>query len=555
MNKQPDKRENDSGTPSRRLSLPCLDAKHVEIFIALISPIGGDLDTVYQHLEISFSRFGYKTERIKVSKGFETSDANSSSKNETQSASYTKLLQKIDQGNAVRRDTEQNAAMVPIAVAQVALARRDILQNFSKESENMAEGVANRSTIKTVFVIDQLKRPEEVYNLRKLYGRCFFAIGIHTDSETQARHLTRAGGISDDEAKLLVNRDRDESQTDTYGQQTRDTLDLADLFLPPHGDGLKHQINRFVDLLFGNPFYTPTRDEHAMYLAHASSLRSGALGRQVGAAITNRDGEIFAVGVNETPAAGGGIAWSDDTDDPRDLSRGYDANRKEMEYSLEEVLRLLHSKIKKDKGDKGEALAEIAKLQSVPDRLTEVLHKLGLTEFGREVHAEMDALLACSRKGIACDGAWLFSTTFPCHNCMKQIIRAGIARVVFVEAYPKSHAIELFGHAIGDGCGKMRLEQFRGVGPRRYMDLFSLRHSDGAELERKDANGHCIPFKPEERKFRFALDYESYKKVEMELVTGSRDTVRQVQNSKGSESSEVLNKIFDLLEEALLPEH
>jgi hypothetical protein len=44
---------------------------------------------------------------------------------------------------------------------------------------------------------------------------------------------------------------------------------------------------------------------------------------------------------------------------------------------------------------------------------------MDLTEFGRAVHAEMDALMACTRVGATAKGARLFCTTFPCHNCTK----------------------------------------------------------------------------------------------------------------------------------------
>ena len=44
-------------------------------------------------------------------------------------------------------------------------------------------------------------------------------------------------------------------------------------------------------------------------------------------------------------------------------------------------------------------------------------------------HAEMEALLSCARSGVSTRGATLYSTTFPCHNCAKHIIAAGVARV------------------------------------------------------------------------------------------------------------------------------
>ena len=60
------------------------------------------------------------------------------------------------------------------------------------------------------------------------------------------------------------------------------------------------------------------------------------------------------------------------------------------------------------------------------------------------VHAEMEALLSCARSGVSPVGGTLYSTTFPCHNCAKHIVAAGLRRVVYVEPYPKSRAVEFF---------------------------------------------------------------------------------------------------------------
>jgi deoxycytidylate deaminase len=67
---------------------------------------------------------------------------------------------------------------------------------------------------------------------------------------------------------------------------------------------------------------------------------------------------------------------------------------------------------------------------------------MNLTEFGRDVHAEMSAIVSAARRGTSTEGAYLYCTTFPCHNCAKHIIAAGIRQVVYVEPYAKSFAAE-----------------------------------------------------------------------------------------------------------------
>ncbi len=121
-----------------------------------------------------------------------------------------------------------------------------------------------------------------------------------------------------------------------------------------------------------------------------------------------------------------------------------------------------------------------------------------LTEFGRAVHAEMNALLDAARRGIAVQGATLYTTTFPCHNCARHIIGAGVKRVVFIEPYPKSRSEELHSDAVRfDGLEdegddeRIFFASFVGVAPRRYREMF-----DAAERERlghigrQDGEGH-----------------------------------------------------------------
>ena len=68
-------------------------------------------------------------------------------------------------------------------------------------------------------------------------------------------------------------------------------------------------------------------------------------------------------------------------------------------------------------------------------------------EFKCIIHAEMSAISDAARKGVAIQGATLYSTTFPCHLCAKHIVASGIKRVVYLEPYPKSYANALHGES------------------------------------------------------------------------------------------------------------
>ncbi|AQX53683.1 ComE operon protein 2 [Priestia flexa] len=63
----------------------------------------------------------------------------------------------------------------------------------------------------------------------------------------------------------------------------------------------------------------------------------------------------------------------------------------------------------------------------------------------RTIHAEVNALLQCAKFGVKTEDAEVYVTHFPCLNCCKALIQAGIKTVYYANDY-KNHpyAIELF---------------------------------------------------------------------------------------------------------------
>jgi deoxycytidylate deaminase len=230
-----------------------------------------------------------------------------------------------------------------------------------------------------------------------------------------------------------------------------------------------------------------------MYLAYAASLRSADLSRQVGAVITKSHGDVVSVGANDVPCAGGGQYWPD-KNDQRDHAKREDSNTK---HRLK-IARDIFERTQPDK--KTDEAAFGAFLKALDGSLL-----LDITEYGRPVHAEMEAVLSCVRNGISTRGAHLYCTTFPCRNCAKHLVDAGIMEVQYVEAYPKSMASTLHSDAIyweeaaapgEQPCGRVAFKHYVGVGPRRYMDLFSLTMSSGRRVKRKNKAGEISPWDP-----------------------------------------------------------
>lgn len=55
-----------------------------------------------------------------------------------------------------------------------------------------------------------------------------------------------------------------------------------------------------------------------------------------------------------------------------------------------------------------------------------------------EIHAEQNAIAYAARKGHAVEGASIYVTHSPCHQCAKQIVAAGITTVYVLEVYDRA---------------------------------------------------------------------------------------------------------------------
>jgi deoxycytidylate deaminase len=450
-------------------------ARPSEIVIGLVGPLGTDTDKIRMMIADRLREYGYVAEIIRISTVL--IPALAGPERVPPRPTYDRARALIDLGNQIRRESKNNAVLALAAAAEIARRRPD------------PDGPVR----KVAYIISSLKLPEEVAELRKIYGRGFYLFAVSSDREQRVQNLS-AHGKEMDLARAWELITRDEYEQEPYGQNTRDTFHLADFFVADerNDDKLRASLYRCLDLVFGNVFITPTFNEYAMFMAFSASLRSADLSRQVGAVVA-RDREILSTGANDCPSPGGGLYWPefvgdriDDVPRGRDFKRLGDSNVLEREKLIEFIVNEAPESYRA-------TLIEILRKSPLRD----------LTEFGRVVHAEMEALLACSRNNVSCRRATLYCTTFPCHNCAKHIIAAGVDQVVYVEPYPKSKALEFHDDAITmgkveSGERRVRFKPFIGVGPRQFFDLFSLSLSAGRRIRRKDGVGKVIAWTPSE---------------------------------------------------------
>ncbi len=460
-----------------------------ELFFGIAGAVGTDLEMVTRVLEDRLAELGYRSQQIRLSSLLDLLDwSGIQDPPEIDDETIDEHIStRMEAGDRLREVLGRGDALALLAILRVTQLRPEPKQPAAR----------------TAYILRSLKHPQEVETLREVYGPNFFMISAYSPVGTRAAYLEakitqdwEKGALSSSEAspegtaRNLIERDMREGHR-LLGQRLADTFPKADFFVDArHRPSLEKDLRRFVELLFDHPFHTPTRHENAMFHAHAAALRSAAPGRQVGCAIAAPDGDVLAVGTNEVPKPGGGQYWPEDTADERDHNRDDpDVSGSEKSIVIEQILRRLKDQDwlrEEQSGATGEQF----------DRLLEGMRIQGLIEFERAMHAEMGAIVLAARRGISVGGSFLYTTTFPCHECTRHLIGAGISRVFYIEPYPKSLAARLHDDAIvidpsTPPNDKVAFLPFVGVAPRRYLGLFTP-----SPRVRKDAQGRVASARP-----------------------------------------------------------
>jgi len=451
-----------------------------ELVIALSGPIGCGIKQIKHTLKEQLTSAGYNVIDIRISDLMKSIITDCSSLKDLKSNLPTNSLDNYERisklqvlGNELR-DLFGSDIGAQLAVREIAVWRG----NHSTQEEADELAISQH----TAFIIDQLKHPEESKLLSTVYKNIFYQIGILT-TETEKLKKLKDIDISRSKAIKLIEDDR--HQEIKSGQQLEKTLSFSDYFLSNTSKNLptlKVNIDRFISLMHGVNGITPTKDEVGMYTAYSSSLRSACLSRQVGAAICDDDGNVLAVGRNDVPKYSGGLYTIEDGEnDHRCINHGSKCHNTEH-------INKLKNKIKNILEQEGNL--EPAKSEELIKSIAENTPIGSLIEYSRAIHAEMDAITSLARS-IRCSSkdTTIFTTTFPCHNCARHIVAAGIKRVVFIEPYAKSLAIDLHGDSIcwdEESDKKLHIDSFEGVAPTKYQIFFL------SKGKRKNSTGRAI---------------------------------------------------------------
>ncbi|WP_148863923.1 anti-phage dCTP deaminase [Marinobacter fonticola] len=440
-----------------------------ELVIGLCGPIGSGIHSVGTQLQRVLKDEGYEVFEIRLSRHIEefcNKAATNIVVDSTNRAHRYRTL--MDAGDKLRENFGGHIC-ANIAIAEIALLREELAKG---ESGNKTIGESKEAGLnKRAYIIDQLKHPDEVRALKGVYKNIFYLIGVLCDEQRRETSLTTEG-IDRAEAHTLIMRDKKDNFA--HGQQLEKTLYDADFFInntDPNSSSVAALFERFLKLVHGGRSVTPTQQEVGMYAAYSASMQSACLSRQVGAAILDDRGALLATGRNDVPKFGGGLYSEDDHVSP--LSKDYRCIHRDQRCHNDMHKLLLKDKIK-------EVISGYINDSTVVDAIADDIHSKtpikSLIEYSRAIHAEMDALISVSRSDRSVSsGSTLYTTTYPCHNCARHIIAAGIEKIVYIEPYEKSLALKLHDDAMchSDNPQKVRVVPFQGIAPRRYQVFFS----------------------------------------------------------------------------------
>lgn len=442
-----------------------LSSTHTEeLVIALCGPIGSPLHEVADKLhEMLEQPFGYvKCNVIRLSKFIGEFAARTS--REVANSGAKRRHDLITLGNEMRGEFG-HSVLAELAVNQIRVDR----QQHGRDDAS-GQFLPRREC----HIIDSIKNQEELELLRTVYRESLYVVGVFAPVEHRTKSMESQGLSGPEIAELM---DRDSGEELAGGQTVAETFPHCDFFLRMDSNTetqLRSRVERFLHLILGTKVITPTRAEAAMYAAASAAGNSACLSRQVGAAVTDAEGEVLAVGWNDVPKAFGDLYVTDlNSDANGDQDKrcwnhgGKCYNDEEKRLLAEHIIAALDQFIPAEK--RAQAADSVIRNKKLR----------GLIEFSRSIHAEMHALLTALRQtGPKVRGGRLYVTTYPCHSCARHIVAAGITVVYYIEPYKKSLATKLHGDSVTEqdqDMDRVRFLPYDGVAPSRYLALFRMR--------------------------------------------------------------------------------
>lgn len=316
-------------------------------------------------------------------------------------------------------------------------------------------------------IIDSIKNPAEIKEFKKHFKN-FYLITVDTDLDKRWQRIKQ---LYNNDYERFQNDDRRDTgeEEPNYGQQVKKCITYSDFLLSNNTNFFNYKgkkdlkaINDFGDKvkdiinLLKNPGERePNFDEIYMSQTYMISLRSMCMRRKVGATIVSanydndnklKESFIVSQSCNNAPI---------NAKSCRDLSGCQRGIKKEEFITNTKYCRKCGNLLLNDK-KKCNNCGNVTE-DDIPSRILDIC---------RAIHAEEAAILEAGMVGIPLKDKILYTTTFPCLLCAKEIIKTEIRKVIYLESYPSKESFNMLRECNVD------LHKYEGVFPRSFYKLF-----------------------------------------------------------------------------------
>ncbi len=328
----------------------------------------------------------------------------------------------------------------------------------------------------TFIVIDALRNPYEVLYFRERYA-AFYLLSINTSNDKRLEQLEKAGYTSADIQKIDAKEYPDKSKELRSAFSSQDIercVSLSDIFIVNDAEEyevyLKRQLVRYIALMKHPGLVPPSHQERIMQIACDAQLNSGCISRQVGAAITDENFSIKAIGWNTVPEGQTPCLLCDLNDliDGRDASAysEYELKNTEFRTVLQNIKELYQAKEEDYRRFDECGMTLSFCFKDIYNALTGKDNQVHT----RSLHAEENAFLQLAKYGgQPIKGGKLFTTASCCELCAKKAYQLGIKEIYYIDSYPGISQDHIF----MNGINRPKLILFQGVVRRAYERLYT----------------------------------------------------------------------------------
>ena len=342
----------------------------------------------------------------------------------------------------------------------------------------------------TEIVIDSLRNPFEIMFFKQRYA-AFYTLAVNRDDEKinkEIRKRVNRLDLSDIEILLkeeysgtpiydfpklnvsfcIQNADmhityRSKKEAEIENKKSERTNEKSS---PYFSYGM--QLLKFIALIDHPGLITPSPEERCMQLAYTAKYNSGCISRQVGAAITDENYSIKAIGWNNTPE--GHVPCNlRNVEDLLDYEKDvfaftpYERHNQDFKKALIENYKVNIEESKSRLNGLNLCYCFKSLINTFMDGKNQV--------HTRSLHAEENAFLQISKYGgPGINKGKLFTTASPCELCSKKAYQLGIKVIYYIDRYPGISEYQILKAGSKQNNPEMRL--FNGAIGNAYHWLY-----------------------------------------------------------------------------------